>query len=120
MGDEEHGHVHALAQVFDQLQDLGLDGYVECGGWLVGEQELGVTYEGERDQGALAHAAGKLVGVAIHLAGGVGQADKVKHFDGAVVGLGGVNDLVLEDSLGDLLSDGHHRVNGAHRFLEDH
>ena len=47
-----------------QLQDLVLDGDVERGGRLVGEQQLGRAGERDGDHHALAHAAGKLVRIA--------------------------------------------------------
>ena len=42
-------------------EDLGLDGDVECGGWLVGDDEIGFVQQRDGDGNALAHAAGKLV-----------------------------------------------------------
>ena len=51
-----------LFQVHHQLQDLGLDGHVERGGRLIGNQH-GVAGQRHGDHGALAHAAGELVGI---------------------------------------------------------
>ena len=50
-----------LLQVEDEVEDLRLDGDVERGGRLVGDQHLRIAGERHRDHGALAHAAGQLV-----------------------------------------------------------
>ena len=42
VGDEDHAHAEPVAQAEDQLQDLVLDGDVERGGGLVGEEQLRV------------------------------------------------------------------------------
>ena len=50
-------------QILQKLQDLRLDGDVEGGGRLVGDQEIGLVGERHRDHHALTLAAGKLVRV---------------------------------------------------------
>ena len=45
----------------DQLEDLRLDGNVERGRRLVGDEDGRAVHEGHRDHRALAHAAGELV-----------------------------------------------------------
>src|SRR3546814_4618680 len=40
VGDQHHAHAELAANVGDQLQHLGLDGDVERGGRLVGDQQL--------------------------------------------------------------------------------
>ena len=52
-------------QVHDQVEDLGLDGDVERGGRLVGDQQLRVAGQRHRDHRALPHAAGELVRVVV-------------------------------------------------------
>jgi len=63
VGDEENRHLEAIAQLVDQVEDLGLDRHVERCGRLVGDEELGLACERDRDHDALAQAAGELVGV---------------------------------------------------------
>jgi len=41
VGDEQDAHVQPLTQLVDEVEDLGLDGDVEGGGGLVGDQQLG-------------------------------------------------------------------------------
>ena len=54
-----------LLQLAHQIEDLRLDGDVERGGRLVGDQELGIAGERHRDHHALAHAAGELVRIVV-------------------------------------------------------
>ena len=63
VGDQDHRHPALAAQVVEQLQDLRLDRHVERGRRLVGDQQLGLAGERDRDHHALAHAAGELVRV---------------------------------------------------------
>ena len=39
--DVDNGHAQLLLQVTDELQDLCLNGHVQSGGGLVGDQQLG-------------------------------------------------------------------------------
>ena len=41
MGDEQHRHVHLALQVLERLEDLRLDGDVERGRRLVGDEQIG-------------------------------------------------------------------------------
>ena len=75
--DEEHGEVVGAAQVVEQAQYLGLDGNIERGGGLVGDQQTGAVDECHGDEDALALAAGELVGIVAEAALGVGQANLI-------------------------------------------
>ena len=55
--DEQDREPEALLQVGEQLEDLRLDGDVERGGGLVGDEERRVHHQRHRDEHALAHAA---------------------------------------------------------------
>ena len=63
MGDEDDRHPEVPRDAAEQLQDLRLDHHVEGGRRLVGDDDVRVAGERERDHGALPHAAG--VGVRI-------------------------------------------------------
>ncbi len=54
VGDEQDGHVKALAQLVDEVEDLGLDGDVQGRRWLVGDQQFGLAGQGHGDHHALA------------------------------------------------------------------
>ena len=53
--DPDHGHVQLLLQPLDQVHDLGLDGHVEGGGRLVGDQQFGEAGQRHRDHDPLGH-----------------------------------------------------------------
>ena len=111
---------NALLQVDEQLEDLRLDGDVERGGRLVGDDERGVHHERHRDHDALAHAAGELVRV---LAGALlrrRNADELEHLDGAVPRVAPAHARVHARDFGDLVADGEDRIERRHRLLEDH
>ena len=120
VGDEEDGHAELGLEGAEKVEDLGLDGDVEGGGGLVGDEEAGLAGEGDGDHDALAHAAGDLVGVGGGAAVGVGDADELEELDGARGGGEAGEAGVGAEALGDLLADGHDGVEAGHGFLEDH
>ena len=65
VGHQDHGRARLVAQRPDPVQDLGLDGHVQCRGGLVGDQQLGVARQRQRDHHPLAHAARELVRVRV-------------------------------------------------------
>ena len=62
-------------QLLEQLEDLRLDGHVERGGRLVGDQQPRLAGQRHRDQRPLPHAAGELVRVLLQPPVRVGDAD---------------------------------------------
>ena len=120
VGDHQDGGAEALLEFQHQLEDLRLDGDVERGGGLVGDQQLRIAGQRHGDHHPLAHAAGELVRIVAHPARGVGDAHQGQHLRGAGPGLGVRLALVDDDRLGDLLAHGQHRVERGHRFLEHH
>ena len=103
-----------------RFEDLRLHRHVEGGGGLVGEQDLGTAGERDRDRHPLAHAAGELVRVLAEALLGLGDADGLQQRERGGAGLGLVHVQVLDERLGDLALDLHHRVERGHRVLEDH
>ena len=103
----------------DQLQDLRLDGHVEGGRRLVGEQQLGVARQGDGDHHALAHAARELERVVVEAVRGTRDADLGQQLDHAILGRLGRQAHVLADRLGDLVADGERRIEAGERVLED-
>src|SRR5690606_25927566 len=69
--NEEIGEPEAVAQVGEEVEDLRLDGDVERGDRLVGNDQLGPDHECAGDGNALALTAGKLVRVFF----GVGRSE---------------------------------------------
>ena len=57
VGDDDDRGVELGLELPDEVEDLRLDGHVERGGRLVGDQQRGAVDQGHRDHDALAHAA---------------------------------------------------------------
>ena len=62
--DEQIGQAEALAQVLEQVDDLGLDRHVERRHRLVADDEGGIDRQGPGNGDALALAAAELMGKA--------------------------------------------------------
>ena len=120
VGDEEDRHILLLLELFQQLQDLGLDGDVERGGRLVGDQELRLAGERHRDHHALAHAAGEAMRMLVEARFRGGDADAVEQAHGLGLRRRARQAAMLNQRFRDLEADGEHRIEARHRFLEDH
>ena len=71
-------HAQLAPQPRQQLQDLRLDGHVERGGRLVGDEQRRPAGERHRDHHALPHAARHLVRIVVHAPLGIGDADQLE------------------------------------------
>ena len=119
MGDEQHGRVALALEGVYHLQHLGLNGHVQGGGRLVGNEEPGFAGQGDGDHHPLLHAARELVGV-VAVAGG-GDAHHLHHVLGVLFRvLAGHLRVVGHDHLPNLVPYGHNRVEAGHGVLEDH
>src|SRR6202051_4127560 len=67
MGDEEISQPQLLLQVLQEIDDLGLDRYIQRRHRLVADDQFGFDRERTRDADALALTAGKLVRMAAHV-----------------------------------------------------
>ena len=74
VGDEEHGGAQLAHEGLEVVEDAPLDGDVQSAGGLVGDEQIGAGRQADGDEGALAHAAGELVGVLPGPSGGLRQA----------------------------------------------
>ena len=66
VGDEDEGHAGRALQVLQQIQVLELDGHVEIGRGLVGDDDLGAPGLGDGADDALAHPTAHLVREVLH------------------------------------------------------
>ena len=108
------------AEVEQQIDDLRLDRDVERRGRLVGDQDLRLAGQGDGDHRALAHAARKLVRIFVDPARRQRDADLGQCVDRALARFLLAHATMGAQRLGDLLADGEHRIERAHRLLEDH
>ncbi len=65
MGDEQNRRAFLLLKRLDEVKDLALNGHIECGRRLVGDQQLRPGCKRHGDHHALAHAAGKAMRIFI-------------------------------------------------------
>ena len=120
VADEDHAHPEIALELEQEAQDLILDEDVQRRRRLVGQQHLRPRRDRHSDQDALAHAAAELVRVVAHPPLGDRDADPLEQLDRAPVAIPPGDVLVRADGLLDLVADPHHRVERAHRVLEDH
>ena len=120
VGDEDHAHVHLVLQLANELQDLRLNGYVQRGGGLVGNEQLRLAGQRHRNHHALAHAARQLVRKAVEHVARFRNAHQVQHAQRLGTRCGAVHALVVADGLCNLLTRREHGVQRRHGLLEDH
>src|SRR3546814_8394439 len=78
VGDHDDGGAEIALQVGQQIEDLRLDGDVEGGGRLVGDQQVRLAEQRHGNHHALAHTAGEIVRVEDEALPGRGDADAVQ------------------------------------------
>ncbi len=118
--DEKHRQSEFVAKVVEQVEDLLLDGDIEGGGGLVGDEELRAVDDGHGDHDPLAHASGELVRIAAGALLRIGYGNVAHAFDGLPPCFGFRDAVMSEDGFGDLVADAHDGVEGGHGLLEDH
>jgi hypothetical protein len=119
MSDEEVGQFEFVLEVFEEVENLGLDADVEGANGFVTDEEFGLDGEGAGDADALALAAAEFVRIP---AGGVGwEADFFEEIgDGFLAFIAGQGAKVDGEGFIDDGTDLHAGVEGAYGVLEDH
>ena len=110
--------MEAVLEAAEGVEDLGLDGDVQGGDRLVGDDQVGLAGEGAGDADALALAAAELMGEAAGL-GGV-EADEFEKLVEAAANLGCAAHPPDAQGKADDLLDGLVGVEGGEGVLEDH
>ena len=93
-------------QALQQLQNLRLNGDVERGGGLVGDQQGWLVGQRHGDHDALALPAGKFVREGSQAFLGLGQADQVQQFQGSLSRIRLSHALVQPQRFTELFLDG--------------
>src|SRR5207249_11723140 len=101
-------------------EDLRLDGHVERGGRLVGDQKLRAAGERDRDHGALAHTAGELVRIVVDALLRRWNAGTLEQRDRLVARLRVGQAAVAHQYFDDLLTNRVGWIERGHRLLKDH
>ena len=120
VGDEDHPHAELALQPAQQDQHLHLDGGVERGCRLVGQEEPRIARQRHRDHRALAQATRKLVGIGVEPPCGRRHPHQLEQFEGAGAGGAPVAPDMAAHRLADLLADRVDRIERRHRLLEHH
>ena len=120
MADEHDAHAFLIAQAAQQVENLRLNGDVEGGGGLVGDEQARLAAQGHGDEHALAHAAGELVRVAVEALGGRRDAHLVEGMDGFLTRGGAGESAMALEHLEEVLAHRFDRVERGHGVLEDH
>ena len=120
VGDDDHRHLVRLPEVVEQVEHGGLHGHVERRRRLVGDQQLRVAGERDRDHHALPHAAREAVRVVLEPLRGTWDPHLLHQLDRLLVRLLLRHVVVAPDRLGDLRPDRQRRIERRHRVLEDH
>ena len=120
MGDQHDGGAESLTQIAQQLKDLRLNRHIECGGWLICNEQLWFAGECHGDHHALRHAARDLVRVGIGASTRIWNADKLQQLNAAHARRLLIKPLMNAQHLADLVGELLHRVQRGVRLLEDH
>ena len=120
VGDEQHRHVELGLELEQELEDLRLDGDVERGGRLVGDEEVGLVGERHGDHHPLPLPARELMRIGVEPPLGVVDADLVEQLEHARPRRPVGKTAMDLQHLAHLALDGVQRVERGHRLLEDH
>ncbi len=121
VGDQHHRRAGLAVGRLQRLEHLGLDGHVERGGRLVGDDHVRPVGHRHRDHHALAHPARELVRVLVEPPRRVGDPEQPEQLAGPLpAGRPGRRPVVRPDRLGELGADPGDRVQRGHRVLQDH
>ncbi len=118
--DDDHADLLFAAQLSEQVQDLRLDGYVQRGGGLVGNDDFGFAAQRQRNHHALSHAARELMGILLHAQLGLVDADLRQKLHGALFCRVVRQIQMHQHGFHQLAFDGLQRVERGQRILEDH
>ena len=118
--DEDDRQVVLAAQAVEQPQDACLHGDVESCRRLIGDQQLGLTGERDRDRDPLPHASRELVRERAQSGGGIRDADVFERRERLLLGFAPTESEMPPHVFGELTADREHGVERRQRILEDH
>ena len=115
--DEHERRAELAGHALELVEDRPLHRDIERRGRLVGDQQLGVAGQPDRDESPLAHAARELVRVLLRPLRGVRKSGRGERLDHLAVDVLAGGQAVREERLGDLRADLGDRVQVRHRIL---
>src|SRR6266436_3786879 len=120
VGDENQRDAAFLLDVLQDLEVLGLDGDVEIGRRLVGDDQLWFPRHGDRADDPLAHAAAHLMRVLAHAHLRRGNAHRPQQVSHSLPQRAPTRALMMIGWFSDLPVDAEERIQRGHRVLQDH
>ena len=120
MGDEDQRHIGLPLQVFEQAEILGLDGHIERGRGLVGQQQAWLTGDGDGPGHPLAHATAHLMRKGRHTLLWRTNAYLLQQLDDAPLQAAAAQTAMQAQRLGNLHAHGKGRVERSHGILQNH
>ena len=118
--DQQHSQAPLTTQGAQQVEQLRLHRHVEGAGRLVGDEDVGVARQRDRDRHPLPQPTGQLVRERTHSPFGVGDPDCTQQLDRPRARLGTRRTEMDVHRLGELTTDPLHGIEARHRILEDH
>ena len=119
MGNEDIGQAQILLQLFEQVQNLRLNGNVQRGNRLVANDDFGVHRQSAGNADTLTAAAVQLMRIYIGIA--LCQTNGTHQLQGTLFNrFPALNQLMLDNRLADKLHNGFTRVQRRERILENH
>ena len=110
-----------ILSLLHNLQHLRLDGHIQCGGGLIGDEHARVIRNRHSDHDALTHTTGELVREGTQAVSRRGNTHHTHQFDGTVLDSLLAHALVVDlEHLSNLITNGVHGGQRGQRILEDH
>ena len=120
VGDQDRRHAAAFGQFDDQVHHRFLRGDVEPCGRLVGDQQLRIAGQRQRDHHALTHAAGELERIGVIALARPRDLDLFQRLDRLLAAIVAGRFHMLAQHILDLVADLTDRIERGARILEDH
>lgn len=121
VSNKQEGQFHFAAELVEQFEDLFLNGDIESGGGLVGDEQFGIGGESHGNHDALAKSAGKLMRQLPGADIGLGNGGS---FEGSVNATLQVRTrdmrFVGANSFLNLRANAHDGIQRGHRLLKNH
>ena len=120
VADQQHRHAEFLLQFLEQFEDFQLYRDIQCGGRLVGDQQLRFIGQGHGDHHTLALAAGQFMGIGAQALARLRNAHQLQQLQRAFTRLRLVQPLVQGEHFSNLPLHAVQWIERAHGLLKDH
>ncbi|MNC25182.1 hypothetical protein D3C75_732590 [compost metagenome] len=120
MGDQHDSRSHFPVQLVQEVENLGLDGHIQRGCRLIGNQHPRLAQYCHGNHNPLAHAAGQLKGILLQARLGRRNAHYPENLQHLRLRFLAGSLLMDSDYLTELVPDSKKRIQADHRLLKDH